>query len=52
MCVHDDIKTYVDERKIKNFQKAAAYSDDYALTYKSAFNKNRSSCSTRSLILM
>ena len=40
-CVHDDIKTYLDEQKFENLAKAAAYADDYALTHKSTFNKNR-----------
>ena len=39
-CVHDDIKTYLDEQKVENLAKAAAYADDYALTHKSTFNKN------------
>ena len=41
-CVCDDIKTYLDEQKVENLAKAAAYADDYALTHKSTFNKNRS----------
>ena len=40
-CVHDDIKTYLDEQKFENLAKAAAYADDYALTHQSTFNKNR-----------
>ena len=40
-CVRDDIKTYVDEQKVENLAKAAAYADDYALTYKFTFNKSR-----------
>ena len=31
-CVRDDIKTYLDEQKVENLAKAAAYADDYALT--------------------
>ena len=50
-CVRDDIKTSLDEQKVENLAKAAAYADDYALTYKSTFNKSRSFGSTRSLIL-
>ena len=41
-CVCDDIKTYLDEQKVENLAKAAAYADDYALTHKSTFNKNKS----------
>ena len=41
-CVRDDIKTYLDEQKVENLAKAAAYADDYALTHKSTFNKNKS----------
>ena len=37
-----DIKTYLDEQKVENLAKAAAYADDYALTQKSTFNKNKS----------
>ena len=40
-CVCDDIKTYLDEQKVENLAKAAAYVDDYALTHKSTFNKNK-----------
>ena len=50
-CVCDDIKTYLDEHKVENFAKAAAYVDDYAVTHKSTFNKNRSFLSLKSLIL-
>ena len=42
MCFPDDIKTYLDEQKIENLAKAAAYAGDYALTHKSTFNKNKS----------
>ena len=45
--VHDDTETYLDEQKVVKLQKAAAYADDYALTHKSTFNKNRSSVSTK-----
>ena len=41
-CVRDDIKTYLDEQKVQNLAKAAAYADDYTLTHKSTFNKGRS----------
>ena len=41
-CVRDDIKTYLDEQKVENLAKAAAYADDYALTHKSTFKKNKS----------
>ena len=41
-CVRDDIKTYLDEQKVENLAKAATYADDYALTHKSTFNKNKS----------
>ena len=41
-CFHDDIKSYLDEQKVENLAKAAAYADDYALTHKSTFNKSRS----------
>ena len=34
-------------RKLKIWQKAATYADDYALTHKSTFNKNRSFGSTK-----
>ena len=40
--VLDEIKTYQDEQKVENLAKAAAYTDDYALTHKPTFNKNRS----------
>ena len=46
-CVRDDIKTYLDEQKVENLAKVAAYADDYALTHKSTFNKNRSFGSTK-----
>ena len=45
--VRDDIKTYLNEQKVENLAKAAAYADDYALTQKSTFNKNRSFGSTK-----
>ena len=41
-CIRDDIKTYLDEQKVENLAKAAAYADDYAVTRKSTFNKSRS----------
>ena len=41
-CVCDDIKTYLDEQKVENLAKAAAFADDYALTHKSTFNKTKS----------
>ena len=41
-CVRDDIITYLDEQKVENLAKAAAYTDDYALTHKSTSNKSRS----------
>ena len=46
-CVRDGIKTYLDEQKVENLAKAAAYADDYALTHKSTLNKNRSFASTK-----
>ena len=46
-CVCDDIKTYLDEQKVENLAKAAAYADDYVLTHKSTFNKSRSFGSTK-----
>ena len=46
-CVCDNIKTYLDEQKVENLAKAAAYANDYALTHKSTFNKNRSIGSTK-----
>ena len=47
MCVHHDIKTYLDEQKLENLAKAVAYADDYTLTLKSTFNKSRSFGSTK-----
>ena len=41
-CVRDDIKTYLDEQKVENLAKAAAYAADYVLTHKSTLNKDRS----------
>ena len=38
----DDIKTYLDEQKVENLAKAAAYADDHALAHNSTFNKSRS----------
>ena len=46
-CVHNDIKTYLDEQKVENLAKAVAYADDYAPIHKSSFNKSRSFGSTR-----
>ena len=46
-CVRDDIKIYLDEQKVENLAKAAAYAGDYALTHKSTFNKSRSFGSTK-----
>ena len=46
-CVRDDIKTYLDEQKVVNLTKVAGYNDDYALTDKSTFNKNRFFGSTK-----
>ena len=40
-CVREDIKTYLDEQKVDSLQKAASCADDYALTHKSTFSKNR-----------
>ena len=39
-CVRDDIKTYLGKLKVE------AYADDYAVTHKSTFNKNRTFGST------
>ena len=46
-CVRDDIYTYLNERKVKNLTKAAAYADDYKHTQKSTFKKNRFFDSTK-----
>ena len=46
-CVCDEIKTYLDDQKVENLAKAAAYADDYALTHKSTFNKSKSFGSTK-----
>ena len=46
-CVCDDIKTYLNEQKVDNLTKAAAYADDYVLTHKSTFNKGTSFRSTK-----
>ena len=40
-CVRDDIKTYLDEQIVENLQNAATFADDYALTHKSTFHKNK-----------
>ena len=46
-CVRNDIKTYLDEQKVENLAKAAAYADDYVLTHKFTVNKSRSFGSTK-----
>ena len=39
-CVHSDIKTHLDERKVDTLNEAAVMADDYSLTHKGSFVKN------------
>ena len=36
-CVHDDLKTYLDENNVDSLHKMAVLADDYALTHKRSF---------------
>ena len=36
-CVHDDLKTYLDENNVETLHKMAVLADDYALTHKRSF---------------
>ena len=36
-CVHDDLKTYLDEKNVNTLHEMAALADDYALTHKRSF---------------
>lgn len=42
-CIHPEIRTYLDEQKVENLEQAATAADDYALTHKGSFIKQRSS---------
>ncbi|XP_069102169.1 uncharacterized protein [Argopecten irradians] len=41
-CVHINIKTHLDERKVETLSEAATMADDYALTQKGSFVENSS----------
>ncbi|XP_072046476.1 uncharacterized protein [Amphiura filiformis] len=41
-CVHSDIKTYLDENKLKTLNEAATMADEYALTHKARLGKPHS----------
>ncbi|KAL5022408.1 hypothetical protein ScPMuIL_001563, partial [Solemya velum] len=41
-CVHTNIKTHLDERKVETLSEAATMADDYALTHKGSFATNSS----------
>ena len=41
-CVHLDIKTHLDERKVESLNEAAVMADDYSLTHKGSFLKTSS----------
>ena len=36
-CVHDDLKTYLDEKNVETLHEMAVLADDYALTHKRCF---------------
>ena len=36
-CVHDDLKTYLDEKNVETLHEMAVLADDYALTHKRSF---------------
>ena len=38
-CLPNEVKTYKEERKAENLQRAAVLADDYVLTYQKTFNK-------------
>uniref|UniRef100_A0A8W8MZ15 Integrase catalytic domain-containing protein n=1 Tax=Magallana gigas TaxID=29159 RepID=A0A8W8MZ15_MAGGI len=42
-CIHPEIRTYLDEQKVENLEQAATAADDYALTHKGSFTKQRNS---------
>jgi hypothetical protein len=40
-CIHSDIKTYIDKHNVSNLVKASNKGDEYALTHKLIFLKNK-----------
>ena len=40
-CIHSDIKIYKDEHNVSSFVEANTLADDYALTHKLFFLKNK-----------
>ena len=36
-CIHSDVKAFLNEREVENFERAARLADDYALTHKASF---------------
>jgi hypothetical protein len=40
-CIHSDIKTYIDEHNVSSLVKASNMADEYVLTHKLIFWKNK-----------
>ena len=47
-CVRDDIKVHLDEQNVQTLAKAASVADDYALTHKNHFGRNKNNGSPKS----
>ena len=47
-CVRDDIKVHLDEQNVQTLAKAASMADDYALTHKNHFGRNKNNGSSKS----
>ena len=47
-CVRDDIKVHLDEQNVQTLAKAASMADDYALTHKNHFGRNKNNGSPKS----
>ena len=42
-CIHADMKTHLDERKVQTLAEAAKLTDEYALTHKNFFSQKSKS---------
>ena len=41
LCVHDDLKTYLDEKNVETLHELAVLADNYALTHKRIFKRRQ-----------
>ena len=46
-CIHNDIRTHLDESNVTDLRAAAIKADDYALTHKSNLNQSKHNVSMR-----